>query len=155
MVAAIDCGEFDNIHPLDKQTVGERLADAVLTHTYQKDIDSRYPRLEALHPSGHHLVARLTGADCLVVRNTAAGKELEAKTKSTTESNSLCKGFEVAGEKGLFWPADARIIDELGIQLSSPRVAHPTRARYAWFSWGDISIFGANGMPLTPFDAHI
>lgn len=38
-VTTIDCGEFDNIHPTDKRTPGERLADCALHHVYgRRDI---------------------------------------------------------------------------------------------------------------------
>ncbi|NEG72595.1 sialate O-acetylesterase [Bifidobacterium ramosum] len=33
-ITTIDCGEFDNIHPTDKRTPGERLADCALRHVY-------------------------------------------------------------------------------------------------------------------------
>ena len=37
MVSLADCGEFDNIHPLDKKTPGERLAALAEQMVYQMD----------------------------------------------------------------------------------------------------------------------
>ncbi|MCH9275964.1 sialate O-acetylesterase [Bifidobacterium amazonense] len=36
-ITTIDCGEFDNIHPTDKRTPGERLADCALRNVYGLD----------------------------------------------------------------------------------------------------------------------
>mgnify|MGYP000134518398 CR=1 FL=1 len=34
VICTIDCGEYDNIHPVDKRTPGERLADCALRQVY-------------------------------------------------------------------------------------------------------------------------
>lgn len=34
IVCAMDCGEFDNIHPVDKRTLGMRLGDTALHDVY-------------------------------------------------------------------------------------------------------------------------
>lgn len=39
-VSLIDCGEVDNIHPSEKQTPGERLADAALRYVYMTSASS-------------------------------------------------------------------------------------------------------------------
>ncbi|KFI56678.1 sialate O-acetylesterase [Bifidobacterium callitrichos] len=36
MITLIDCGEFDNLHPTDKRTPGERLADCALHDVYDR-----------------------------------------------------------------------------------------------------------------------
>ena len=36
-ICTIDCGEYDNIHPLDKRTPGERLANCALRQIYGMD----------------------------------------------------------------------------------------------------------------------
>ncbi|OZG62826.1 9-O-acetylesterase [Bifidobacterium lemurum] len=56
-VPLIDCGEFDNIHPVDKRTPGERLADMALATVYGRtDVPHRNPtflsaRMEPIEPS--------------------------------------------------------------------------------------------------------
>lgn len=45
LTVTIDCGEYDNIHPLDKRTVGERLAASALRHVYGRgDMPAEGPR---------------------------------------------------------------------------------------------------------------
>lgn len=46
LISAIDCGEYDNIHPLDKRTVGERLSEHALHQEYGfSEIAADYPRI--------------------------------------------------------------------------------------------------------------
>jgi len=40
----LDCGEFDNIHPTDKRTPGERLCDVALRVVYGMDAPELPPR---------------------------------------------------------------------------------------------------------------
>ncbi|NLL72687.1 MAG: hypothetical protein GX237_04090, partial [Clostridiales bacterium] len=37
------------------------------------------------------------------------------------------------------------------ILLESNEILEPVYARYCWTNYGDVSIFGANGIPLAPF----
>ena len=47
-ICTMDCGEFDNIHPTDKRTPGERLADCALRHVYgRSDVPADGPTLIA------------------------------------------------------------------------------------------------------------
>lgn len=43
LAVILDCGEFDNIHPLDKETVGFRLAMQALYHVYGKILKAYGP----------------------------------------------------------------------------------------------------------------
>ena len=64
-------------------------------------------------------------------------------------------GFEIAGTDGIFYPAAYRLgqqkKDFNTITVSSPLVKNPVSARYAWYNYGPVNIFGKNGLPLAPF----
>jgi sialate O-acetylesterase len=45
-VVAADIGETDNIHPIDKKPIGERLALAALANEYGKDVPWRSPKIK-------------------------------------------------------------------------------------------------------------
>ena len=40
------------------------------------------------------------------------------------------------------------------IILKSEKVPEPVYARYAWYNYGPVSIFGKNGIPLAPFRTY-
>ena len=63
-------------------------------------------------------------------------------------------GFEIAGEDKVFYPAEFTFgkKDELNtITLKSKKVTEPKFARYAWYNYGPVTLFGKNGLPVAPF----
>ena len=58
--------------------------------------------------------------------------------------------LEIAGEDGVFVPADAQLCGDTLI-LSSPSVSRPVMARYAWTDYAIVRLYGENGLPLAPF----
>ena len=128
LAVIIDCGEYDNIHPTDKRTPGERLFEQALTVVYgEKGQES--PRATGKSVAGSVLTVTLTAPV------TARGEETL---------------LEIAGQDGKFVRADA-VIEGSALRLSSPEVPHPVAARYAHVNWGRVQLFGENGLPLAPF----
>lgn len=72
LVCTMDCGEFDNIHPLDKATVGTRIADMALRGVYGRaDIEAESPRVTSVAPAeGGALDVTFTNARGLHWRGT-------------------------------------------------------------------------------------
>ena len=65
-------------------------------------------------------------------------------------------GFEVAGEDGEFFPAEATVdFDGKTVLLSCPFVEYPSKVRYAFFSYGPTPLHAQNGLTATPFQVHI
>ena len=60
------------------------------------------------------------------------------------------KGFELAGADGVYKTAAAEIKGNT-IVLRSEEVAKPVSARYMWVGYGEVTLFGANGLPVAPF----
>ena len=67
------------------------------------------------------------------------------------KDNKPLTGFEIAGDDGMFVPANARISGSLVI-LSSPKVAHPKAVRYAWSGYPACSLYSKEGLPAFPFN---
>ena len=132
IAVALDCGEFDNIHPTDKQPVGERLCLQAERLVYGMDIDAFGPLYDGFSIKGAELTVTLRYADELTVKGDAL------------------TGFELAGEDKQFFPAEARTEDGK-IVLSAKEVPAPRYARYAWGNYPEYSVFGGNGIPLAPF----
>ena len=130
MVCLLDQGEEDNIHPVNKRVVGERLLQLALNLIWHR---------------GGAASPRVTG------RKTEPGMlTLMADQPLTTSDGREPALLEVAEEGGDFVPARAMIEGSL-LHLTAPGVAYPTRARYAWTDYGKVNLFGGGGLPLEPF----
>lgn len=134
LVVLADLGEEDNIHPVDKAPVGQRLALLALETVYGHPVQGQSPRL--VTASRHGDTARLRFTHC--------GGGLVLGEGPT--------GFELAGADGVFAPADA-IVSGGTVTLHSKRVPIPTRVRYAWYNFGPARLHGGTGLPAVPFGA--
>ncbi len=133
LAVTIDTGEADNIHPKEKQPVGDRLAACALAGTYGRPVVSSGPTLAS--------VDRLPGALRLHFGHTDGGLVVRGDTLGE---------FSVAGEDGRWAWAEAKI-DGDTVVVSSPKVAHPLVARYAWESNPLATLFNGGGLPAAPF----
>ncbi len=156
LVCTMDCGEFDNIHPLDKATVGTRIADMALRGVYGRtDVEAESPRVVGVAPAAAGaLDVTFTNAQGLHWRGTtpdtlraAAG---ESGTRGAGES-----GFEIAGADGVYADAGARIMpgdgERVTVRVEAPQVDSPTAVRYAWKSWGPAPLFNGAELPALPY----
>ena len=130
----IDCGEFNNIHPLNKRTVGERLELQALAHVYEV-IDKR----DAFGPLYRSSVYHENEIELCFMY-----------AEDGFETKGELSGFEIAGPDGQFVKAGARI-EGSRIFVSAPAVINPRYVRYLWTNYGDVTLFGKNGMPAAPF----
>lgn len=128
-----DCGEFDNIHPVDKVPVGERLCLQAEKLAYGMDVDAFGPLYKDMAVCGGGVELSFDHAE----------KGFEIKTESID-------GFEVAGADGEFYPASAEVRGSK-IFVSSDKVSEPQAVRYDWSNWIVPSLYGKNGIPLAPF----
>ncbi len=135
MATAIDVGDAVDIHPRNKRTVGQRLAGLAMHELGLRAAPATGPRL-----SGH----------------VAKGSEFELRFDTTigglrtARANEPVRGFFVAGADRRWVPAQASI-DGDRIVLSSPAVAAPVAARYAWVNnASEANVVGGDGLPLPP-----
>lgn len=170
-VCLMDCGEYDNIHPTDKRTPGERLADCALRRVYGRaDVTDCGPET---------LEARLTGDGGVTIRfDHASGLRFdgtdptsrrdEARRRRENASGPTreagVSGFELAGPDGVFHPASATIEaanPDTGahtvatVRVAAHDVPEPVMVRYAWRSWGPAPLFNASGLPAAPFTCRV
>ncbi len=129
----VDTGDANDIHPLDKQTVGERLALLALRRTYGRDVVAEGPTFRRLEPLAGALRVHYTGTEGgLKVRGEALGE------------------FAVAGADRVWHWAEAKI-DGDTVVVSSPDVPEPVAVRYAWQANPLATLFNAAGLPAAPF----
>lgn len=133
LAVTVDTGEEDNIHPADKQIVGERLALCALANEYGKKIPFAGPTFVS--------VEKIPGALKLKFKNTEGG--LVVKGDKLEE-------FSIAGKDHQWHWAEGKIVGD-NIVISSPEVPEPIAARYAWQANPCATLFNAAGLPAAPF----
>lgn len=133
LAVTIDTGDPDNLHPKDKQPVGEHLALCALAKQYGKKVAYAGPTLAS--------VERLPDSVRLHFAHTDGG--LVVKGAKLEE-------FEIAGEDRKWYWADARIEGNT-VVVSSPSVPNPKEVRYAWQSNPAATLFNGAGLPVGPF----
>ncbi len=133
LAVTIDTGDPDNIHPKDKQPVGERLALCALAKHYGKRIVYSGPTLARAE--------RLPDSIRLHFKHTDGG--LIVKGSKLAE-------FAIAGEDRKWYWADAHIKGNT-VVVSSPSVSSPKEVRYAWQSNPAATLFNGAGLPAVPF----
>ena len=170
MTCALDLGQFNDIHPKAKKVVGERLEQNALANVYGSDKllqnaprpqDVLSPMLKAatvIGETGKILLTFENAEEGFVIRDDKVNLEYY-KRMEKHQGNSVpavFTGFEVAGPDGVFYSASYRFGQSTGeplntITVSSPLVPTPVAARYAWYNYGPVTIYGKNGLPLAPF----
>jgi len=139
MAVAIDAGEWNDIHPLDKKDVGERLALAAENIAYgDRNIEYSGPLFESASVEGR----------TIVVHFTHVGGGLMTKGEPGA--------FAVAGADGKFVWAKAKIEGNT-LVVWSEQVESPKYVRYAWADNPvDANLYNKEGLPASPFrtDGH-
>ena len=133
LAVTIDTGDADNIHPQDKQVVGERLALCALANEYGEKISWSGPVFASM--------TRQSGA--LKLRFNHAGGGLVVKGGKLGE-------FSVAGKDRQWHWAGARVEGD-SVIVSSPAVPEPQAVRYAWQANPTATLFNGAGLPAVPF----
>lgn len=134
MAVTIDIGEVHNIHPLNKQDVGNRLALWALGEVY----DRKVPATSGHLPAGHEI----RGSEVVLsFAHTDGG--LQAKGAELT-------GFKITGPDRQWLPARARI-DGDQVVVSHPEVESPVAVRYAFDGNPECNLVNGAGLPASPF----
>jgi sialate O-acetylesterase len=132
MVVTMDIGNFNNIHPSNKQDVGARLAGLALANDYGKPIVASGPLYKSFKISGNTLILDFD----------YVGSGLIAK--------GTLSGFEIADGNKKYVFAKAKIVGNK-VYLFSPFIDKPQYARYAWRDKGIPSLFNKEGLPASSF----
>ncbi len=132
MAVTVDVGHPTDIHPKQKQPIGERLALAARAIAYQEDIEYSGPTYDSMSIDGNKVVLKFKHADGGLV---AKGGEL--------------KGFVVYGQEGEA-AATAKIQGDT-VVVSSNEVSDPIGVRYGWANVPDVNLYNKAGLPASPF----
>lgn len=137
MAVSLDKGDSLDVHPRDKQPIGERLARWALNRDYGFD----------LLPSGP-LYKSATLKESRVYIDFDYGDGL------CTSDGMPPSCFEVAEIDGLYYPATTLIEDDK-IVVWSDKVPHPVFVRYAWQPYTQANVVNKDLLPASTFCARI
>lgn len=134
MSITTDIGDPKDIHPTNKLDVGLRLASIALNKTYgEKNIPYSGPVYKSNEVKGNTMVLTFD----------FVGKGLQPE-------NQL-KGFEIAGEDKVFYPAVA-VIQNNKVIVNSDIVAKPVSVRYNWADDANAgNLYNLDKLPAAPF----
>jgi sialate O-acetylesterase len=134
LAVTIDVGDPDNVHPKDKEPVGERLALIAFAKTYGQKLEYSGPVYSSMKVEGNSIRLRFTHLD-----------------GGLTAKGGPLKWFEIAGADRKFVPADATI-DGDAVIVRSAGVPAPAAVRYAWDNYpSGCNLYNAAGLPAAPF----
>ncbi len=134
MACSIDIGEADNIHPLNKQDVGFRLALQANKIAYGQKVTASGPTFKSYQIENNKIKIWFANA--------------EGGLKAA--DNKAIMGFAIAGADQQFHWAKATINGNTVI-LQSDKVANPVAVRYAWADNPDCNLVNKEGLPAVPF----
>jgi sialate O-acetylesterase len=127
--------DLTDIHPRDKKSVGERLANMALARSYgQQGLMVSGPRFKSMRVEGNQAILSFDDVGSgLVARD---GKALT--------------WFNLAGADGIYHPAHAAIVGD-HLELTSSQVAVPVAARFGWDEAARPNLANREGLPAAPF----
>ena len=134
MAVSTDKGDSLDVHPIQKQEVGERLAMWALNKTYLK---------ERIVPSGPLY------RSVEFQKNVAYVSFDYAEGMKASEGTEL-RTFEIAGDDQMFYPAQA-IVEGNRVKVWSDKVKEPKVVRYGWQPFTRANLVNGAGLPASTF----
>jgi sialate O-acetylesterase len=140
MAVTIDAGEWNDIHPLEKKVVGERLALAARKLAYGND---------KVVYSGPIYKSAVKDGDRIIIEFDHIGSSLVVKGGGDLNQ------FAIAGADRKFVWAKARIENNQVI-VKSDEIKSPVFVRYDWADNPEgANLYNIEGLPASPFEATI
>ena len=135
MIVTTDIGEATDIHPLNKEDVGKRLALAARRLAYgDKKVIYSGPIYQSMKAEGNKIILTFTDTDGGLA---AKGGKLKYFAIAGADKKFVWANAEIKGKKIIVW---------------SDSVPNPVAVRYAWADNPDIAnLYNKAGLPASPF----
>ena len=133
MAVITDVGDENDIHPKQKQPVGERLGIAARALAYGEKIEYSGPIYDSMEIGDGKVILHFTHVD----------GGLECRGDKLT-------GFTICGEDRKFVNAEAEIVGDT-VVVSSPAVPKPVAVRFGWANYPVVNLWNKAGLPASPF----
>lgn len=137
MAVITDHGDANDIHPREKEPVGQRLELGARALAYGQNIEYLGPIFKGVRFDRGQAILSFTHCGMGLV---AKGGEL--------------KGFTIAGADKQFVPAKATI-DGNTVLVYSPDISTPVAVRYGWENVPSVNLFNIAGLPASPFRTDV
>jgi sialate O-acetylesterase len=135
MAVTVDISDLADIHPVNKQDVGKRLALWALAKTYgQTDLVYSGPLYKSL---------KIDGSKAIVSFDHVGGGLISRDGQPLTH-------FQIAGEDGQFVAASAEIAGDT-VVVSAESIAQPVAVRLGWHQEAEPNLSNREGLPASPF----
>lgn len=154
MVTAIDLGEDNDLHPLNKEGIGFRLAMQAMKLLYGKESECEGPQIEDV------LVEKTEGTTwkvTLTFRHAAgmyADPEagLEGVTPDKRKGMPEIRDFELTDEKGMLHTVSAQIAGDKVVLTCGDEMEAVCEVRYCYHNSNKGALlYNKEGFPMTPF----
>ncbi|MFH1194817.1 MAG: sialate O-acetylesterase [bacterium] len=133
MAVTMDIGNPDNIHPGNKEDVGERLALWALAKNYNKKVVCSGPLYKSMKIQKDKIVLSF---------DFATGLEIKPRDGKNN--------FQIAGKDKVFHDAVVEVKGKT-LVVSSPDVKEPVAVRYCWSDIHEGTLFNNAGLPASSF----
>ncbi|WP_345951897.1 sialate O-acetylesterase [Mucilaginibacter sp. PAMB04274] len=136
MAVAIDAGEWNDIHPLNKKDVGERMALAAQRVAYgDKNVVASGPLLQSATVQGKQIVLSFTETGGGLVAK--GGGELQQFAIAGADKKFVWAKAEIEGNKVIVY---------------NEEINQPLYVRYAWADNPEgANLYNKEGLPASPF----
>ena len=136
MAVSYDYGHPTDVHPKNKQPIGERLAQWALGDTYGRKVLPSGPLFRS---------ATFNGKVTTVAFDYARGMHpADGKT---------LRGFELSDGNGIFYPATAEVVGE-ELKVTSEEVSTPKAVRYGFSPVTDGNLVNEANLPASTFTSE-
>jgi len=133
IAVTLDVGDPANVHPKNKEPVGDRLSRLALAQVYGRKIEFSGPVYTSAKVEGASIVVSFTHAEGLAAKD-----------------GSL-QWFQIAGPDGKFIDATATVKNQT-VVVQSDSIPAPSFVRYAWDNYPQgANLVNAAGLPAAPF----
>ena len=136
MAVSYDCGHPTDVHPKNKQPIGERLAQWALGDTYGKKVLPSGPLFRSATFNGKAATVTFDYAQGM---HSADGKTL--------------RGFELSDGNGIFYPATAEVVGE-EVKVTSEEVSNSKAVRYGFSPVTDGNLVNKANLPASTFTSE-
>jgi sialate O-acetylesterase len=137
VTVTIDLGEWNDIHPLNKKGIGERLALAARNLAYgEQEVTYSGPALKSQSAENGRVILTFDHVGGGIV----------------SSDGETLRWFALAGDDRKFYWAEAEILGKNRIALRSGQVQSPKYVRYAWQDNPEgVNFYNSAGLPASPF----
>ncbi|MDF7825502.1 sialate O-acetylesterase [Pontiellaceae bacterium B12227] len=136
VAVTIDTGLVNNIHPYDKEAIGQRLALLGRKYALGENIEAHGPTFSSMSINGNEATISFSHADGL-----------------TTDDALDPSEFELAGADEVWHAATSSSISGTNVIVSSSSEPAPVAVRYAWSPApvNTVNLINSDGLPAAPF----